>query len=325
MTEIYLVRHAEAEGNAYRRIHGQYDSRVTENGLLQVRALERRFAGVRVDACYASDLNRTCVTARAVYVPKGLTLRRDARFREVNLGRWEDTPFGWLEKFEPEAMHAFNHDLLHWAVEGSERFEEYTQRFLEGMRQAAEENDGKTIAIFSHGCVLRGVQYRLLGGQWPGYCDNTAVSRLRYENGVFTVDELNDASHVPEEISTFARQKWWRKDGDRRDFNMWFREDGDTFRAMLHDQEAGIVRCGADGTIHELTMYEGYRGRRLGEQLIGCAVSRSRKNGAQQLRVTLPADAREMSFYRRGGFVTEREADGRVTLVKSLRVPQESG
>ena len=48
---------------------------------------------------------------------------------------------------------------------------------------------------------------------------------------------------------------------------------------------SAVARCGADGTIHELTMYEGYRGRRLGEQLIGCAVSRSRKNGAQQLRV----------------------------------------
>ena len=25
MTQIYLVRHAEAEGNLYRRIHGHYD------------------------------------------------------------------------------------------------------------------------------------------------------------------------------------------------------------------------------------------------------------------------------------------------------------
>ena len=47
MTEIYLVRHAEAEGNAYRRIHGQYDSRVTENGLQQIAALETELARAR--------------------------------------------------------------------------------------------------------------------------------------------------------------------------------------------------------------------------------------------------------------------------------------
>ena len=32
MTRIYIVRHAEAEGNLYRRIHGWYDSPITENG-----------------------------------------------------------------------------------------------------------------------------------------------------------------------------------------------------------------------------------------------------------------------------------------------------
>ena len=30
MTTIYLIRHAEAEGNLYRRVHGWYDSLITE-------------------------------------------------------------------------------------------------------------------------------------------------------------------------------------------------------------------------------------------------------------------------------------------------------
>ena len=32
MTRIYLIRHAEAEGNLYRRAHGQYDSNITPLG-----------------------------------------------------------------------------------------------------------------------------------------------------------------------------------------------------------------------------------------------------------------------------------------------------
>ncbi len=39
MTTIYLIRHAEAEGNLYRRIHGQYDSLVTKRGYKQIAAL----------------------------------------------------------------------------------------------------------------------------------------------------------------------------------------------------------------------------------------------------------------------------------------------
>lgn len=323
MTDIYLVRHAEAEGNAYRRIHGQYDSRLTENGLRQVAALAARFEKIPIDACYASDLNRTCVTARAVYVPKNLPLLREKRFREVNLGRWEDTPFGWLERTEREAMEAFNHDTQNWSVEGSETFAQYTARFFAALREAAEENDGKTIAVFSHGCVLRGVQYLLLGGQWPNYCDNTAVSHIRYENGAFSIDFLNDTSHLSEEISTFARQKWWRQGGDRRDFNMWFTQRGDVTYAMLREREVGQIGFLPDGTIKTLFMYEDYRGRHFGQQLLGCAVSACRKAGAQTLRITLPRDARELHFYRSCGFSEQSADGGLVTLVKDIRVPQD--
>ncbi len=38
MTTLYLIRHAEAEGNAYRRIDGWYNSLITPNGLLQIEA-----------------------------------------------------------------------------------------------------------------------------------------------------------------------------------------------------------------------------------------------------------------------------------------------
>ena len=40
MTTLYLIRHAEAEGNLYRRIHGQYNSLITDNGYRQIQALK---------------------------------------------------------------------------------------------------------------------------------------------------------------------------------------------------------------------------------------------------------------------------------------------
>ena len=119
MTTLYLIRHAEAEGNAYRRIDGWYNSLITPNGLLQIEALGRRFEPIQIDACYASDLYRTCKTASAIYVPKALELHTDPRLREVGLGRWENHPFGELEQFEPELLEQFNHDTIHWHVEGS--------------------------------------------------------------------------------------------------------------------------------------------------------------------------------------------------------------
>ena len=50
MTTIYLIRHAEAEGNVYRRCHGQYDSLLTERAYQQLPYLAQRFADVPLDA-----------------------------------------------------------------------------------------------------------------------------------------------------------------------------------------------------------------------------------------------------------------------------------
>ena len=329
MTKIYLVRHAEAEGNVYRRIHGQYDSRITPNGLRQVDALRARFQDIPIDACYASDLNRTCVTARSVYLPKGLELRRDRRFREVDLGRWEDIPFGWLERFEPERMTQFNKDPQLWSVKDSETFPEYTQRFLTALREAAEENDGKTIAVFTHGCVLRGVQYLLGGNEWPPYCDNTAVSLLDYENGAFQIEYLNDRSNLSDEISTFARQKWWRTGGDRRDFNMWFETEGETSYAVLRDRRVGHIRVSGRGCekgelrIEDIFLEESHRGRALGAQLLGQAVSLARKMGCGTLAATVPDEMRHaLHFFERQGFLSQRETDCSAVLKMDISVPQ---
>ena len=39
-TRIFLVRHAEAEGNLFRVAHGQYDSIITPRGYRQLRSEE---------------------------------------------------------------------------------------------------------------------------------------------------------------------------------------------------------------------------------------------------------------------------------------------
>ena len=72
MTTIYLIRHAEAEGNLYRIAQGQANSSITDRGERQIQALARRFADIPIDAVYASDLYRTCATASAICRPRDL-------------------------------------------------------------------------------------------------------------------------------------------------------------------------------------------------------------------------------------------------------------
>lgn len=311
MTTIYLIRHAEAEGNVFRRLHGQYDSNVTRNGMRQIDALPERFTEIPVDAVYASDLIRTQTTAAAIYRPKQLRLRLDARFREIRAGIWEDAPFGWFDHVDHESSYDFSHHPHRWHAEGSERFEDYVNRFREALDEAVRAHKGGTIAIFSHGMVLRGVLQSMF---FPDdetavpHSENTAVSRLRWEDGVYKLDYLNDASHIPYEISTTGKQQWWRKDG-KRDFNMWYRpaeeadaallrelgiapRAGQTVRvSMLADEPTGAVvteRNGTTGHLIWLALRENHRGRGLSAQLLGEAICSLRAAGAVRLIAETP-------------------------------------
>lgn len=220
MTLVYLVRHAEAEGNLYRRAHGQFDAALTPKGLRQLDALAGRFRDTQLDALYSSDLRRTMATAAAVarYHPE-LEIVPDPRLREVALGDWEDQPFGDLSYRYPEAMAAFNDDPARWTAPGAEPYEALQRRIRGAVTDLAARHDGQTIVCVSHGMAIRALLcdvmcvpsaevYRIPHG------DNTAVSLLEAEpDGTLRVRFCNDGSHLPPELSTFARQSWWTEPG----------------------------------------------------------------------------------------------------------------
>jgi tRNA U55 pseudouridine synthase TruB len=91
---MYLIRHAEAEGNIYRVFQGQRDTLLTATGKVQTRALEERFRDIHVDAVYSSDLYRAAATAAAICRVKGLPLERRTALREICVGTCEGRAVG---------------------------------------------------------------------------------------------------------------------------------------------------------------------------------------------------------------------------------------
>ncbi|MFR8332031.1 MAG: histidine phosphatase family protein [Oscillospiraceae bacterium] len=280
MTTIYLVRHGEAEGNAFRRIHGQYDSLLTPTGFRQVEALARRFREIPVDACFSSDLTRTSLTARAVYVPQKLPLYRDPAFREICLGSWEDLTFGYLERFEPEAIACFRKDPVSWHIQDGEDFETYTSRFIRGMKAAASRFPGKRIAIFCHSAVLRGVLMELFFQRDVNrvpYCDNTAVSKLFWDGKTFTYG-------IPERQQSPAGGLEAHPSGSRREPKPVVSAAGGavnpgpapaargsvSYLAVLEDAPVGLVSLDrAQGQVTRLFLQEACRGSGMEEQTSG--------------------------------------------------------
>jgi len=227
MTRIYLIRHGEAEGNLYRRAQGHYDARITAKGHRQIAALAERFRDVHLDALYSSDLLRTRTTAGAITKYHELPMNLEPQLREICLGSWEDEPWGDLSYKYPEAMVAFNDDPEAWSAPGSEAFEHLKERMVATVLRLAAAHDGQTIACVSHGMAIRTLLSHIMGvpsreiRRLP-HGDNTSVSLLEVEGDEMKVVFYNDGSHLGE-LSTFARQSWWRKPGLHDTNNVRFR------------------------------------------------------------------------------------------------------
>lgn len=325
MTRIYFVRHAEAEGNLYRIAHGHYNSIITPRGYRQIAALRRRFADVPVDAVYASDLWRTCTTARAVYEPKGLPLHAERAFREVGIGVWEGKTWQELDEQDPQQMYCFNHDVERWQVPGCETAREALARFLPELRRVAERHAGGTVVIFSHGMILRLVLGTLQGLTLEemndsAHSDNTAVSLAEYENGAFRVVYRDDNSHLLAEpgLSTLGRQTWWKSKTaveqglryvpmtaeDRRALECGGAEvpPSGAVAVRLGEETVGGLRWEADGTVDWYYLLPAWRGRGYGVPPLGQAVQSVRAAGGNALRLRC-GDETLRGFFAHVGFV----------------------
>ena len=227
MTKIYLIRHAEAEGNFYRRAQGHYDAPLTDRGLKQAAALGERFREIPLDAVYASDLRRARRTAQAVADVRGLTVQTEPDLREMGLGIWEDLPWGNLMEDYAEQYELFSTDTDLWEIEGAETNAAVRERMMAALKRLAERHEGQTIAAVSHGMALRGL-FSVLPDHTgetkvPAHSENTAVSVVHAEDGELRLVSHNDFEHLPPELRTVTWQTWWRDPGGRDLSSLIFR------------------------------------------------------------------------------------------------------
>ncbi len=82
---LLLVRHGQSEWNATRRLQGQADIALSDQGRAQARALAPIIASIRPDAAITSDLARATETARLIW--SGTATAAPA-LREIDVGDW---------------------------------------------------------------------------------------------------------------------------------------------------------------------------------------------------------------------------------------------
>lgn len=153
---LILIRHGQTPSN----IDNLLDTAVpgpglTPLGLLQAQALPAALADEDITSIYASTLTRTQLTADPLAAALSLQVRIEAGLREIAAGNLE------LKGDMPSIM-AYLSVVKSWLkgdpsvrMPGADTGDEVLARFDAVVRAAEEEADGGTVAMVSHGAMIR--------------------------------------------------------------------------------------------------------------------------------------------------------------------------
>lgn len=221
VTKLYLIRHAEAEGNVREFFQGNLDTALTEKGLQQLEPLAERFRKTTLDALYFSPFQRARLTAEAVNRFHRLEMIPEFELREINGGEWEGRAWKDIPELSPEQYENWTKKMWAFCAPFGEAMTGVYERMRNIMTQIARDNPGKTVGVVSHGCALRNflafVEFRRIEGLPDvGWSDNTAVSLVEYDDQAdkWTLIFKNDSGHLPAELSTLRTSSWNRYEKD---------------------------------------------------------------------------------------------------------------
>ena len=185
---IHLIRHGETDWNAIRRIQGQMESRLTEQGREQALALGERLQDYPISRIFCSSSVRTRETADLVFGMKFPDITYQDNLREIHLGPWEGDYYDRLAETDPEQFQYFWNEPHLFSLAGAETFLELQQRGADAIRSIVEQGEHDHVAVVSHGALIKSIlchfEDRPLSLLWdPPKMHNCAHSILEFGNG----------------------------------------------------------------------------------------------------------------------------------------------
>ncbi len=195
LTTFYLVRHGQTDWNKEKKLQGQTDVPLNEEGEEQAKQLARVLHEVNFDLAFSSDLLRAKRTAEIILLEKNLHIEVTNVLRERNFGELEGgsvdallAHFALLTKLNSQErkQHKLSNDV--------ESDEEVITRLITFLRETAITHPKKTILVASHGGILRMLLLH------TGYATYEELDKYTLVNGAYVTFQTDGADFFINEV-----------------------------------------------------------------------------------------------------------------------------
>ncbi len=161
MARLLLIRHAPTDETG-KKLTGRLPGvSLGETGRQAAQRTADRLADVRLDAVYASPIERTWETAEIIAASHGLTPVAEEGLLEVDYGRWSGRTLASLSKLK--AWWTVQMTPSRMTFPDGENLADAQRRIVSTCERLAEAHPKGTIALISHSDIIKAAVGHYLG------------------------------------------------------------------------------------------------------------------------------------------------------------------
>lgn len=208
--EVYLIRHAESEGNRQHRGGGTYDWQLSDFGRQQAQALRKAVFAEKITHIYSSPLTRAKETAEVLSDISLKPVVIDNRLVDVDAGELNGA--SWIDirdRFTDFFLAVPRNPLMNFPGGGEsnrdviERVREFANDLRDGFSKAPNQyKEDIVVAIVSHGLPLNYLILHLLEHEPIGIecmlLKNAAFAHISFKLRYPVLVSFNDVRHLLE-------------------------------------------------------------------------------------------------------------------------------
>ena len=181
---LYIIRHGITDWNVLKKLQGQNDIPLNEDGRALARKARDEYKDIHFDICYSSPLIRAKETADILLEGRDIPIITDDRLKEMSFGEYEgvENSFG-----TPECpINVFFLDPENYTADkGAESVEHLFERTGSFLREVVypKLEEGKDIVIVGHGAMNSSIICQVLNKPvkdfWSAGIENCKLMKLR--------------------------------------------------------------------------------------------------------------------------------------------------
>jgi probable phosphoglycerate mutase len=199
MAVFHLLRHGE-HGLLGRVLAGRMPGvGLTERGRAEIAAVAERLAGEQIAGLYASPLQRTRESAEILAARLGLPIEFRDELIELDFGEWTGATFDAIRADPRWVAWSTQRSLAR--IPGGESMRQVQRRVVEALLEIAERHHERSVAVVSHGDVIRAALVFTLGMPLDFYnrieVAQGSVSTIRIDPGGMRVLAVNERPRLP--------------------------------------------------------------------------------------------------------------------------------